>query len=115
MRTVLSFTVLLLICLATLSCVHPNAENLQVIKDSEATQYVGKNVEVRGPVVAFYTSEHGNIFLNFGAKYPNQTFIGYIPAGSEPASDPWIATLQGLVRPPNQDGEVCPHNRLIHR
>lgn len=93
MKTVLSFTVLLLICLAP----HLNAENLQVIKDSEATQYVGKNVEVRGPVVAVYTGEHGNIFLNFGAEYPNQTFIGYIPAGSELASERWIATLQGKV------------------
>ncbi|MBV8281796.1 MAG: hypothetical protein JO347_07000 [Candidatus Eremiobacteraeota bacterium] len=93
MRTVLSFTGFLLICLTP----RFYAQDLQVIKDSEATRYVGKNVEVRGLVVAVYTSENGNIFLNFGAKYPNQTFIGYIPAGSELASDPWIVTLQRKV------------------
>jgi hypothetical protein len=52
------------------------AQDLQVIKDSEAIQYVGKNVEVRGLVFAVYTSKKGNTFLNFGAKYPNQTFTG---------------------------------------
>jgi hypothetical protein len=81
MRTVVSFTAFLLICLA----LRLNAQDLQVIKDSKAAQYVGKNVEVRGLVVSVYTSKKGNTFLNFGAKYPNQTFIGYIPAGSEPA------------------------------
>jgi len=48
-------------------------------------------------VVAVYTSKKGNTFLNFGAKYPNQTFPGYIPAGSELAGDRWTATLQGKV------------------
>jgi len=91
MRTVASFTAFLLICLAP----RLNAQDLQVIKDPEAAQYVGKNVEVRGLVVAVYTSKKGNTFLNFGAKYPNQTFTGYIPAGSELAGDRWTVTLQG--------------------
>ena len=93
MKTVISFTALLFICLAP----HLNAQDLQVIKDSQAAQYIGKNVEVRGLVIAVYTSENGNIFLNFGAKYPNQTFIGYIPARSELADDRWTVTLQGKV------------------
>jgi len=76
------------------SAINSRAQDLQVIKDSEAAQYVGKNVEVRGLVVAVYTSKKGNTFLNFGAKYPNQTFTGYIPAGSELAGDRWTATLQ---------------------
>ena len=91
MRTAVSFTAFLLACLV----LHLYAQDLQVIKDSEAAQYVGKTVEVRGLVVAVYTSENGNIFLNFGAKYPNQTFIGYIPAGSELAGDRWTLALQG--------------------
>ena len=91
MRTVVSLTAFLLICLAP----RLNAQDLQVIKDSEAAQYVGKNVEVRGLVVAVYTSKKGNTFLNFGDKYPNQTFTGYIPAGSELAGDSWTVTLQG--------------------
>jgi hypothetical protein len=56
-------------------------QDLPVFKDSEAAQYFGKNVEVRELVVAVFTSKKGNTFLNFGGKYPNQTFIGYIPAG----------------------------------
>jgi hypothetical protein len=93
MRTVVSLTAFLLICLAP--CL--NAQDLEVIKDSESAQYVGKNVEVRGLVVAVFTSKKGNTFLNFGGKYPNQTFTGYIPAGSEMAGDRWTVTLQGKV------------------
>jgi hypothetical protein len=48
-------------------------------------------------VFAVYTSKNGNTFLNFGAKYPNQTFTGYIPAGSELTGDRWTVTLQGKV------------------
>jgi DNA/RNA endonuclease YhcR with UshA esterase domain len=92
MRTVVSFTIFLLICLAP----RLNAQDLQVIK-AEAIQYVGKNVEVRGLVVAVYTSKKGNTFLNFGAKYPNQTFTGYIPAASELSDDRSTITLQGKV------------------
>jgi hypothetical protein len=73
------------------------AQKVEVVKDSEAAQYVGKNVEVRGLVVGVYTSKKGNTFLNFGAKYPNQTFTCYIPAGSELAGDRWTITLQGKV------------------
>src|SRR5271166_1583915 len=93
MRTVVSFVAFLVICLAP----YLNAQDLQVIKDSETAQYVGKNVEVRGLVVAVYTSKNGNTFINFGAKYPNQTFVGYIPNGSELAGDRRTSTLQGKV------------------
>ena len=93
MRTLVSFAAFLVICLPP----YLNAQDLQVIKDSEAAQYVGKNVEVRGLVVAVYTSKKGKTFLNFGGKYPNQTFTGYIPAGSELAGDRWSGTLQGKV------------------
>jgi hypothetical protein len=71
------------------------AQDLTFIKDSEAAQYVGKNVEVRGTVAAVYTSRKGNTFLDFGGKYPRQTFTGYIPAGSELAGDSWTASLEG--------------------
>ena len=93
MRTVRALTVFLFLSLA----LHVGAQDLQVIKDSEAAQYVGKNVEVRGLVVAVFTSKKGNTFLDFGGKYPNQTFTGYIAAGSELAGDRWTVTLQGKV------------------
>jgi hypothetical protein len=54
-----------------------------VIKDSEAVQYVGKKVEVRGFVVSVTTSPLGTAFINFGREYPNQTFAGFIAAGSK--------------------------------
>jgi hypothetical protein len=71
------------------------AQDLTVVKDSEAAQYVGKNVEVHGTVAAAYTSRKGSTFLYFGGKYPRQTFTGYIPAGAELAGDSWTATLEG--------------------
>ena len=93
MRTVLALTVFFFISLV----LRVRARDLPTVQDSEAAQYVGKNVEVCGLVVAVYTGKKGNTFLNFGGKYPNQTFTGYIPAGSELARDRWTVTLQGNV------------------
>ena len=80
----------LLLCL-----IAARAEELPVIKDSEAIQYVGKSVEVRGFVVSVTTSPLGTTLINFGRDYPNQTFAGFIAAGSKIATDRRIATLQG--------------------
>ncbi|MBV8640050.1 MAG: nucleotide-binding protein [Verrucomicrobia bacterium] len=82
----------LLLCLIAL-----HAEELPVIKDSEAIQYIGKNVEVRGFVVSVTTSPLGTAFINFGRDYPNQTFAGFIAAGSTIATDQRVATLQGKM------------------
>jgi DNA/RNA endonuclease YhcR with UshA esterase domain len=73
------------------------ADDLPVIKDSEAIQYVGKNVEVRGFVVSVTTSPLGTAFISFGKEYPNQTFAGFIEAGSKVTADQRIDTLQGKV------------------
>src|SRR5271165_447112 len=73
------------------------ADELLVIKDSEAAQYVGKKVEVRGLVVSVTTNPLGTAFINFGREYPNQTFAGFIAAGSKMATDQLIATLQGKI------------------
>ena len=80
----------LLLCL-----IAARAEELPVIKDSEAIQYVGKSVEVRGFVVSVTTSPLGTTLINFGRDYPNQTFAGFISAGSKIGTDQRIATLQG--------------------
>jgi hypothetical protein len=66
-----------------------------VIKDSEAIKYVGKEVEVRGRVVSVTTSPLGTTFINFGGDYPNQTFAGFIAAGSSIASDRRLTMIQG--------------------
>src|SRR5215471_15584388 len=68
-----------------------------VIKDSEAIQYVGKEVEVRGCAVCVMTSPLGTTFINFGGDYPNQTFAGFIAAGSTVASDRRLTMIQGKI------------------
>jgi hypothetical protein len=82
----------LLLCL-----IETRADELPVIKDSEAVHYVGKNVELRGLVVSVTTSPLGTTFINFGREYPNQMFAGFIEAGSKIAPDQWIAALQGKI------------------
>jgi len=84
--------------LGLLLCFMPaQADELPVIKDSEAVQYVGKNVEVRGLVVSVTTSPLGTAFINFGREYPDQTFAGFIAAGSKMGTDQRIAMLQGKI------------------
>jgi DNA/RNA endonuclease YhcR with UshA esterase domain len=70
---------------------------LPVINDSEAVGYVGKNVEVRGLVVSVTTSPLVTAFINFGRDYPNQTFAGFIAAGSGIAADQRITVLEGKI------------------
>src|SRR5215472_5300883 len=72
-----------------------HADKPIVIKDSEAIEYVGKEVEVRGRVVSVTTSPLGTTFINFGGEYPHQTFAGYIAAGSTIAADQRLTMIQG--------------------
>src|SRR6478609_11027954 len=70
--------------LGLLLCFMPaQADELPVIKDSEAVQYVGKNVEVRGLVVSVTISPLGTACISFGREYPNQTFAGFIESAQE--------------------------------
>ena len=71
------------------------ADKPTVIKDSEAIQYVGKEVEVRGRVASVTTSPLGTTFINFGGEYPNQRFAGFIAAGSPIAADQRLTMIQG--------------------
>jgi RecJ-like exonuclease len=80
-----------------LCCIPAQADELPVIKDSEAVEYVGKNVEVRGLVVSVTISPLGTAFINFGREYPDQTFAGFIAAGSKMGTDERIAMLQGKI------------------
>ena len=88
----------LFIILGLLLCmIAVRGNELLVIKDSEAAQYVGKKVEVRGLVVSVTTSPFGTTFINFGREYPNQIFAGYITAGAKRATLRRAATLQGKI------------------
>ena len=82
--------------LALLLCViMAHADQPIVIKDSEAREYVGKEVEVRGRVASVTTSPLGTTFINFGGAYPNQRFAGFIAAGSAIAGDQRLTMIQG--------------------
>jgi len=82
--------------LALLLCViMAHADKPIVIKDSEAMEYVGKEVEVRGRVASVTTSPLGTTFINFGGEYPNQKFAGFIAAGSVIADDRRLTMIQG--------------------
>src|SRR5215469_1051092 len=72
-----------------------HADKPITIKDSDAIQYVGKEAEVRGRVVSVTTSPLGTTFINFGGEYPNQTFAGYIAAGSTITADRRLTMIQG--------------------
>jgi DNA/RNA endonuclease YhcR with UshA esterase domain len=50
----------------------------KTIPDNEASKYVGESVAVKGIVANVFQSNKGNIFLNFGKPYPNQTFAAVI-------------------------------------
>jgi len=81
-----------------LSClIAVRADDLPVIKCSEAARYVGKHVVVRGLVVSVTTSPLGTAFINFGGEYPNQVFAGFISAESKLANNERLATLQGKI------------------
>ena len=79
------------------SLVVAQADEQLVIKDSEAIQYVGQKAEVRGLVVSVTVSPLGTAFINFGKEYPNQTFAGFIAAGSKMAAEEGLAMLQGKI------------------
>src|ERR1700732_3804279 len=48
----------------------------------EAKQHIGENATITDKVDGVHQSGKGNIFLNMGGKYPNQTFTAWIPSGS---------------------------------
>ena len=71
-----------------------------MINDSRAFQYVAKAVEVCGLIFAFFafpTSPRGTACISFEREYPDQTFAGFIAAGSKMADDQRVAALQEKI------------------
>ena len=62
--------------------IYQSQADTSTISASEAAQHIGRNPTVEGVVTAVTTSGKGNTFINFGGVYPNQTFTGWIPAGT---------------------------------
>jgi hypothetical protein len=65
------------------------------ITDAEAIQHVGQKATVEGLVAAVTNRGKGNTFINFGGKYPHQTFTGWIPKDSELAGGSTLTGLEG--------------------
>jgi hypothetical protein len=61
--------------------------------DREAAAHVGETATVVGVVVSVHRSKAGNVFLNFGADYPNQVFSGAVLN----PRDPKLEHLEGLA------------------
>src|SRR6516162_6128504 len=94
MTSVIRFLILVGLVVGGLS-ISGLAQTLTVVPDTEAAQHVGQHITVEGVVATVFTSKNGNTFLNFGARYPAQTFTSWIPAGTELASDPSLQSFQG--------------------
>jgi nuclease S1 len=64
-----------------------------VYTDREAIAHVGQTAAVVGTVAAVFRSPGGNVYVNFGADYPRQTFtaVALTPLGS------WTARLGSLT------------------
>lgn len=52
----------------------PAASGPGIYTDGEAAAHVGETATVVGTLAAIFRSPRGNVFLNFGADYPRQTF-----------------------------------------
>jgi hypothetical protein len=65
-----------------------------VYTDREAAAHVGETATVIGTVVSLHRVKSGNIYLNFGADYPHQTFSGTILNPRDPAFNQ-LDTLAG--------------------
>jgi nuclease S1 len=57
----------------------------KVYTDREAAAHVDETAMIVGTVVSVHRSKAGNIYLNFGADYPHQTFSGAILNPRDPA------------------------------
>ncbi|HET9038642.1 MAG TPA: S1/P1 nuclease [Gemmatimonadales bacterium] len=64
-----------------------------IYSDREAAAHVGETATVVGTVASVHRSRAGNVYLNFGADYPHQTFSGAVlrPRG------PWTRGLDSLA------------------
>ena len=49
---------------------------------AEAGKHAGETATVTDTVANVFESKAGNIFLNFGARYPNQVFTAFMPKDS---------------------------------
>jgi DNA/RNA endonuclease YhcR with UshA esterase domain len=66
-----------------------------VIPANEAAGHINEWATLEGVVAKVFTSKSGNMFLNIGASYPNQTFTGWIPPASPVSKSPMLSDIEG--------------------
>lgn len=99
----MSFARTLLVLLAALSIASAQEKALPVYPDSEAGKHAGEEAAVTGKVVAVSKSAKGTTFLNFGDRFPRQTFSGVVlvrdaeKVGDVKAFEGKVVTLTGRI------------------
>lgn len=58
-----------------------------VLTPAEAKIHIGEYAIVRGKVLGVHVTQKGDVFLNFGAAFPNQLFTAVCFQGAIPAAD----------------------------
>src|SRR5437879_4667017 len=58
------------------------AQESKTCSASEAAKHGGETATLTDKVANVFESKAGNVFLNFGARYPNQVFTAFIPKDS---------------------------------
>lgn len=81
---------IVILTFATIAC----AENSY--SDAEALKHAGETAEVHGKVADLHTTDAGMALLNFGAKFPAQTFTAVIFA-EKAAQFPELAKCKGAT------------------
>ena len=85
-----------LVLLATLSVAHAEEKLPPTYPDAEAGKHAGEMAAVTGKVVAVSKSAKGTTYLNFGARFPRQTFSGMVLARDEEKVGD-VTTYEGKV------------------
>ena len=69
------------------------------ITPEEAAKHVGEKVTIRGTVFQVFVSKSNNVYLNFGANFPDQTFSADVLIKKTPAlladGPQWLKDLEG--------------------
>lgn len=60
-----------------------NVKAQDQISSKDAKDYIGQTLQVKGLVAAIFTSDKGNVFINFDEKSPKQTFTVAVFAGKD--------------------------------
>lgn len=81
MRSSTNCSLRAIVCTTALLILSAKAGHAQdVVPDTVARRYVGREITVEGTVARVKPSHHRqNTFLNFGQDYPNQTFSVWVP------------------------------------